>query len=98
MSPEKARALLAAAVRRGIIRRPAYCQRCGATHHMEGHHMDYARPYDVLWLCRRCHMSMDGRLSRLQSYVNLYSRERRLKRSHTLAERKAGGTLPLFGG
>ena len=33
---------------------PLPCTECGAT--AQKHHEDYARPLDVIWLCRRCHL------------------------------------------
>ena len=49
----KARRLFVNAVRRGHIeRKPCFvCTEPVA----DGHHWDYAKPYDVFWLCRRCH-------------------------------------------
>lgn len=43
------------AVKAGELRRLP-CADCGATEHIHGHHEDYARPLDVTWLCRACHM------------------------------------------
>lgn len=43
------------AVSRGDLVRPSYCTRCGAACKPEGHHPDYAKPLDVVWLCRQCH-------------------------------------------
>ena len=50
-----ARAALRWAVRSGrIVRQP--CQRCGEAR-AEGHHDDYAKPFEVRWLCGACHRS-----------------------------------------
>ena len=53
--PERvaARQALGVAVRKGqILKRP--CERCGAKK-VHGHHPDYSRPLDVVWLCPDCH-------------------------------------------
>lgn len=49
--------LLNQAVRSGRIVRPAVCSSCGETSSrtLHGHHEDYAKPYDVVWLCHQCH-------------------------------------------
>ena len=45
------------AVRRGHIVKPHTCQQCGKRASIiDGHHKDYFRPLDVLWLCRACHV------------------------------------------
>ena len=57
-NPEKRAAHYAVnnAVRDGRLEKPASCQVCGATpKRIEGHHEDYTKPLDVLWLCRTCH-------------------------------------------
>ena len=55
--PEKIRArrLLQSAVRRGTITRQACA--CGNPD-TQGHHEDYSKPLDVLWLCARCHADL----------------------------------------
>ncbi|MDR3173790.1 MAG: hypothetical protein LBU19_06040 [Treponema sp.] len=56
--PEKATAvkILGDAVRSGkIIRRP--CEICG-NQKSEGHHRDYTKPLDVIWLCRKHHIEI----------------------------------------
>lgn len=40
----------------GRLVRPDHCSCCGAGHlRIEGHHEDYSRVLDVVWLCRPCH-------------------------------------------
>jgi hypothetical protein len=41
--------------RRGRLQ-PQPCEDCGATEGVEKHHLDYALPLLVRWLCRVCHM------------------------------------------
>ena len=49
----KSRHALTYAVRVGkMVRQP--CVKCG-NKKTEGHHEDYSKPYDVIWLCRACH-------------------------------------------
>ncbi len=55
-----ARDLLRAAVRSGRIKKSDHCEICNKklpVRKIEGHHWNgYSDPYDVLWLCRMCHM------------------------------------------
>jgi hypothetical protein len=44
------------AVQRGQIDKPLACALCAADGPLHAHHEDYARPLDVIWLCRSCHM------------------------------------------
>jgi len=41
------------------ITRSGCCSLCGTTGVLiEGHHVDYERPYDLIWLCHPCHMGL----------------------------------------
>jgi hypothetical protein len=62
--PEKheARIKLNNAVRVGKIIKSSHCQHCGEETKTQGHHVDYSKPLDVLWLCPKCH----GRQHRLE--------------------------------
>ena len=46
---------VAKALRMGDLVRPAVCSTCGKTGLIEGHHEDYKKPLEVVWLCQRCH-------------------------------------------
>ncbi|MCK9577650.1 MAG: hypothetical protein M0R51_17220 [Clostridia bacterium] len=55
--PHKAKAknLIRQAIDLGLIDRPEFCEVCGNKGMVEGHHRDYSKPYDVVWLCKNCH-------------------------------------------
>jgi hypothetical protein len=53
----RARARFTKMVQRGLILRPPTCSRCGLACKPQGHHADYAKPLEVVWLCRACHLS-----------------------------------------
>ena len=44
-----------ARIRREKIVRPEYCSACDKKRRVQGHHADYAKPYEVEWVCRKCH-------------------------------------------
>jgi len=46
------------AIRRGYLIRPDNCSQCGLKCTPDGHHADYHRPLDVVWLCRSCHKKL----------------------------------------
>ena len=31
------------------------CSKCSSTEKVEGHHDDYTKPFNVRWLCEKCH-------------------------------------------
>jgi hypothetical protein len=49
-----ARSTLGNAIQKGLIQKQP-CSICGSTEGVEGHHDDYSKPYDVVWMCKPCH-------------------------------------------
>lgn len=56
-SPEKykARTILNSAVVAKKVLKPKECQQCKKKRRVAGHHNDYSKPLEVLWLCYKCH-------------------------------------------
>ncbi len=49
-------------VRRGTMIKPTNCEICLKTCKLEGHHQDYEKPLEVVWLCRTCHLKQHEKL------------------------------------
>lgn len=50
-------------VLRGKILKPKNCEKCGLVkERIEGHHTDYTRKLEVIWLCKECHQNEHKRL------------------------------------
>lgn len=43
------------AIARGFLVRPSACSKCGKGCCPHGHHPDYDKPVEVVWLCAACH-------------------------------------------
>lgn len=44
------------AIEKGLLIKPNSCQICGKTNcEIQGHHHDYSKPLDVIWVCTECH-------------------------------------------
>jgi rubrerythrin len=43
-----------------LIKKP--CERCNSIHKVEGHHEDYSKPLEVVWLCKSCHVARHAEL------------------------------------
>ena len=50
-----ARAKLRYAVKKGEIKKPVRCEVCEEAKPLQGHHPDYNKPLEVVWLCTGCH-------------------------------------------
>ena len=53
------RALLKRAVKKGLIEEPELCESCGERKLLKCHHIDYAKPTVVKWLCRNCYSRVE---------------------------------------
>lgn len=59
-NPEKRKANIAVgnAVRDGRLKKPTTCTHCLKASRLHGHHEDYSKPLDVVWLCDECHRAL----------------------------------------
>ena len=60
----KARKAVSDAIASGKLIRPETCSECGCTCKPEGHHTDYDKPLEVVWLCTSCHRAAHRSLER----------------------------------
>jgi len=51
----RVQSMLRAAVRKGVVDRLDHCEICGLVCSTQGHHRDYSKPLEVVWLCPSCH-------------------------------------------
>lgn len=54
----KAYTIIRDAVRSGKIIKSDTCSKCDANTKIDGHHDDYSKPLEVVWLCRQCHVDI----------------------------------------
>lgn len=56
LAKQSAYTAVSAAIELGELTRPSACEECGAScPSIYGHHEDYGRPLDVIWMCPKCH-------------------------------------------
>lgn len=51
----KAQWMVSNAIRSNKYIKPKLCQVCENDRKLEGHHDDYSKPLDIVWLCKPCH-------------------------------------------
>lgn len=61
---QKAREMLNWHVNSGKVKKPDTCENCNVKDIIQGHHPDYSKPLEVMWLCTPCH-SRQHRLERM---------------------------------
>lgn len=56
-NPQKSAAhtLVLWAIKTGILKKPIMCEECNKECKVEAHHVDYFKPLDIHWLCKKCH-------------------------------------------
>jgi len=57
---QKCRTIYQRALIRGMLLRPKQCSQCLMVPRrtLEGHHPDYSKPLEVIWLCHKCHRTL----------------------------------------
>ncbi len=58
--PEKRKAQIKLnnALQYGKIKRPNFCSICNKSCKPQGHHYDYSKPLNVIWMCKKCHSDL----------------------------------------
>ena len=55
------------AIQNGSVIKPNKCEICGKINcDIEGHHYDYSKPLDVIWLCTECHGKVHKQYGKLE--------------------------------
>lgn len=65
-TPERGRAYnqFHYAKRVGRIIKPEICEGCNEKKPLDAHHEDYSKPFDVKWLCSKCHKALHVKKSK----------------------------------
>ncbi len=59
---QTARALVNYSLTIGDICKPENCEDCSKKRRLFGHHPDYSKPLEVIWLCLNCHSALHRKL------------------------------------
>ena len=52
------------AIKAGKLVRPETCSICNEKGRIEGHHADYDKPLEVIWVCKKCHTMIHKNLKK----------------------------------
>ena len=66
------------AIKAGKIEKSKFCFCCGCERKLQGHHQDYSKPLDVMWLCPPCHKFLHARFDdciKAQAGINKLRKE-----------------------
>lgn len=56
------------ALKNGILTKSTHCQMCGKEEKLHGHHHDYGKPLDIIWVCPACHILMHSKYYGLERH------------------------------
>ena len=56
----RVRAITRFYVSKGLIIKPTKCSRCPSGKFIQAHHLDYSKPFLIIWLCAKCHYHEHG--------------------------------------
>lgn len=94
MERRRARYAVSRAVRSGKLIKPKQCESCGASGvSITGHHEDYSKHLEVMWLCRPCHFRQhlnQGEISSIKLTAEQVSEIRNSPESNRSLARRFG--------
>ncbi len=73
----KAYSLVSKAKRIGDLINPGKCNKCNSKENIQGHHINYSKPLDIIWLCQRCHFKEHKKIRK--DIVNILIKEDKYK-------------------
>ena len=59
---KRAHAAIREMIKKGTIQRSKKCSKCGLKGKIEGHHKDYNKPKEYIWICKACHTAIHWNL------------------------------------
>lgn len=78
------------ALKDGLLIPPDRCGRCGRMGEVDGHHTDYAKPFHVEWLCRKCHNGTHNEFRSALRAAGLPATERHVPRTDVVCPHCVG--------